>query len=172
MYYTETRPIFGEKEKRIPSLDECATDGEDEMFLDLFDENDYANIVPYCPEYSFGSRVDPITKDIHIFYGKIVDKAKNEFVSQIRKELLSRKNDTYNIEVSCSSGDVFFNFTYVPVYLNVYQYRKKRYKIFISGTTGKVKGKTPTSMWYRVKRFLRVVGLGALFALLYAIFRK
>ena len=27
-------------------------------------------------------------------------------------------------------------------------------------------------MWYRIKRFLRFVGVGALFALLYAIFRK
>ena len=172
MYYTASNPIFGEKEKRIQSLDECATEGEDELFLDLFDEDDYANIVPYCPEYSFGSRVEPITKDIHIFYGKIIDKAKANFEREIKRELLARKNDTHNIEVSSSSGDVFFNFTYVPVYVNVFQYRKKRHKIFISGSTGKVKGKTPTSIWFRIKQLFRFVGIGAILALLYLIFKK
>jgi predicted RNA-binding Zn-ribbon protein involved in translation (DUF1610 family) len=172
MYYTAKNPIFGEKEKRIKSLDECATEGEDETFLDLSDEDDYAAIVPYYPEYSFGSRVDPITKDIHIFYDKIIEKAKNDFIKEIRKELLNRKRDTYNIDVSCNPGDVFFNFTYVPVYVNVFNYKKKRYKLFVSGTTGKVNGKTPTSTWYRVKKFLRVVGIGALLAILYKIFKK
>ena len=172
MYYTATNPIFGEKEKRIKSLDECATEGEDETFLDLFDENDYSAIVPYYPEYSFGSRVEPITKDIHIFYDKIIEKAQNDYVKEIRKELLNRKRDTYNIDVSCSPGDVFFNFTYVPVYVNVFKYKKKIYKLFVSGTTGKVKGKTPTSTWYRVKKFLRIVGIGALLALIYKLFKK
>ena len=172
MYYTKTDPVYGEKEKRIKSMDECATDGESEIFLDLFDESDYAGIVPYCPEYSFGSRIEPITKDIHIFYDKILEKAKDEFTRQIKKELLARKNDTYNIDVSCTPGDVFFNFTYVPVYVNVFKYKKKIYKIFISGTTGKVKGKTPISTWYKVKRFLRIVGIGALLALMIKLFKK
>ncbi len=172
MYYTASNPIFGEKEKRIKSLDECATAGEDETFLDLFDEKDYAQIVPYYPEYSFGSRVQPITKDIHSFYDKIVEKSKNEYKSQLMKELLDRKNDTHNIEISVNSGDVFFNFAYVPVYVNVFNYKKKRYKIFISGTTGKVKGKTPTSTWYKIRRFLRVVGIGALIALMYKLFKR
>lgn len=172
MYYTASNPIFGEKEKRIKSLDECATDGEDETFLDLFDEDDYSSIVPYYPEYSFGSRVEPITKDIHVFYDKIIEKATNDYERQITKELLSRKRDTHNIEVSCTPGDVFFNFTYVPVYVNVFKYKKKIYKLFISGTTGKVKGKTPTSTWYRIRRVLRVIGVGALLALVYKLFKK
>ena len=172
MYYTASNPIFGEKEKRIKSLDECATEGEDEIFLDLFDEDDYANIVPYYPEYSFGSRVDPITKDIHVFYDDIIEKAKNDYVRQIRKELLNRKHDTYNIEVSCNPGDVFFNFTYVPVYVNVFKYKKKVYKLYVSGTSGKIKGKTPTSTWYKVRRFLRIVGIGALLAIIYKLFKK
>ena len=172
MYYTASNPIYGEKEKRVKSLDECATDGEDEIFLDLFDENDYAQIVPYSPEYSFGSRVNSITKDIHIFYDSIVENAKIKFEKEIRKELLHRKNDTHNIEISCTAGDVFFNFTYVPVYVNVFKYRKKTYKIFISGTTGKVIGKTPVSMWYRIKKFLRIVSVGALLAIIYKLFKK
>ena len=37
MYYSVNNPIFGDREKRVPSVDECATDGEDNSFLSLFD---------------------------------------------------------------------------------------------------------------------------------------
>lgn len=172
MFYTISNPLFGDKGKRIDSIDECATEGEDDIFLDLFDENDYANIVPYSPEYSFGSRVDPITKDIHRFYDKVVDRASNDFKKQITRELLARKNDTHDIDVSCRANDVFFNFTYVPVYVNVFNYKNKLYKIYISGTTGKVLGKTPVSTWYKVKKVLRFVGVAALLAIIFKLFKK
>lgn len=172
MYYTIQNPIFGDKEKRIESVDECATDGEDEVFLDLFDEDDYANIVPYTPEYSFGSRVAPITKNIHEFYEKAVERTQKDFEKHIKRELLARKNDTHGIDVSSRADDVFFNFTYVPVYLNVFKYKNKTYKFYISGTSGKVAGKTPTSTWYKIKKVLRVVGIGVLLAVIYKLFKK
>ena len=172
MYYAIDNPIFGNKEKRISSVDECATDGEDKSFLSLFDEKDYAKIVPYCPEYSFGARVEPITKDIHTFYDDIIDGEVKKFKKDLTKELLARKNNTHDINISCKADDVFFNFTYVPVYVNVFKSRKKIYKIFISGTTGKVVGKTPVSAWYRIKKFLSIVGIGALLILIYKLFKK
>lgn len=172
MYYTIHNPIFGDKEKRIDSQDECATDGEDETFLDLFDEKDYANIVPYTPEYSFGSRVAPITKNIHEFYDNAVTKAQKSFEKQIKRELLVRKNETTGIDVSSRADDVFFNFTYVPVYINVFKYKKKTYKLYISGTTGEIAGKTPVSTWYKIKKVLKFVGVGVILALIYKLLKK
>lgn len=172
MYYSVHNPIYGNKEKRVESLDECATDGEDDAFLELFDEKDYADIVPYCPEYSFGSRVDPVTKNIHEFYGTIIGKAKKDFEKKIKKNLLDRKNNVTDINISSRVEDVFFNFTYVPVYLNVFKYKKKTYKLYVSGTSGKIAGKTPISMWYRIKKLLKIIGIGALIAIVYKIFKK
>ena len=172
MYYGIDNPIFGSKEKRISSIDECATDGEDNSFLALFDEKDYAKIVPYCPEYSFGARVEPITKDIHSFYDDVIERAEKKFKSEIMKELLARKNNTHDINISCKADDVFFNFTYVPVYVNVFKSKKKIYKIFVSGTSGKVVGKTPVSAWYRIKKLLSIIGIGALMVLIYKLFKK
>ena len=172
MYYSIDNPIFGDREKRIASVDECATDGEDKMFLELFDENDYACIVPYCPEYSFGARVDPITKDIHSFYDDIIEGAEDAFKKEIMKDLLNRKKPTHDINVSCKADDVFFNFTYVPVYVNVFKYKKKIHKIYISGTTGKVIGRPPVSTWYKLKKFLQAVGVAALLALICSLFKK
>ena len=33
-----------------------------------FDENDYQELIPYFPEYTYGFRVDAIDRDIHDFY--------------------------------------------------------------------------------------------------------
>ena len=88
------------------------------------------------------------------------------------KKLLARKNNTHHINISCKADDVFFNFTYVPVYVNVFKTKKKIYKIFISGTTGKITGKTPVSPWYRLKKFLSILGIGALMVLIFKLFKK
>ena len=171
-FYSVPNPIYGEKNKRIKSFDECATDGESREFLKLFDEKDYAMIVPYTPEYAFGSRVEPVTKNIHDYYASIVEKTENKFKHQITKELLDRKNEVSNIQVDCKARDIFFNFTYVPVYVNVFKYKNKIYKLYISGVNGKVEGKTPVSIWYRIRQVLRVVGIGALLAIIIKLFTK
>ena len=129
-------------------------------------------IVPYTPEYAFGSRVEPVTKNIHDYYASIVEKTENEFKHQITKELLDRKNEVSNIQVDCKARDIFFNFTYVPVYVNVFKYKNKIYKLYISGVNGKVEGKTPVSIWYRIRQVLRVVGIGALLAIIIKLFTK
>ena len=170
MYYTVPNPIFGDRTKRIKSLDQCATEGEDDAFLDLFDEEDYAKIIPYIPEYACGCRVEPVTKDIHDFYGEIVDGAQKEFETQIKRELLKRKTETVNISIQSRARDVFFNFTYVPVYVNTFKYRNKLYKLFVSGTTGKVVGETPKSakkVWGKILEFLAIAGLIGLAAYLF-----
>ena len=172
MYNSVPNPIFGDRTKRIKSLDQCATEGEDESFLELFDENDYSQIIPYIPEYSFGCRVESVTKDIHQFYGDIVGNAQKEFEVQIKRELLKRKNETVNISIESRARDVFFNFTYVPVYVNTFKYRNKLYKLFVSGTTGNVIGKTPVSTWSRIKKLLKILGVGAILAGILYLFKK
>ena len=138
----------------------------------MFDEDDYAQIIPYIPEYSFGCRVQPISKDIHDFYSTIVDDAEKDFEKEITNSLLNRKSEIVNINVLTKARDVFFNFTYVPVYVNTFKHRKKLYKIFVSGTTGKVIGKTPVSIWSRVKNVLKVLGIGAILAGIIYLFKK
>ena len=54
---------------------------------DLFDENDYAGLIPYFPEYTYGFRVDTINKDIHDYYDDIENKAKKEYEKEINSKL-------------------------------------------------------------------------------------
>ena len=171
-FYTVPKPVFGDKAKRVASLDQCATTAEDDIFLDLFDENDYADIIPYIPEYTFGYKVDAINKDIHSYYDAISTKAEKDYEKEITKMILSKYKDVTAIEVDVDLTDVFFNFTYVPVYVNTFVYKGKTYKTYISGTTGKVVGKKPKSMKRVFTNFLKILGLGAVIALIYYLIKK
>ncbi len=157
-FYSVPKPVFGDRTKRVKSLDQCATTIEDDSFLDLFDEDDYANIIPYTPEYTYGFRVDTINKDIHEYYYAIEEKAEKEFEKEIKHSILSKYKDVSSMEVETKLKDVFFNFTYVPVYINTYSHKGKIYKTYISGTTGKVVGKKPVSARSVFKNLLKFLG--------------
>ena len=161
-FYSVPKPVFGDRTKRVKSLDQCATTVEDESFLELFDEDDYAEIIPYTPEYTYGFRVDTINKDIHEYYYAIEEKAEKEFEKEIKHSILSKYKDVSSMEVETELKDVFFNFTYVPVYINTYNHKGKIYKTYISGTTGKVVGKKPVSARSVFKNFLKFLGFAVI----------
>ena len=159
-------PIFNDKVSRVKSYDKCLTSVEGNEILSLFDEKDYKKILPYIPEYTFGYRVDCVNKDINECYFEMISESQKLEESKIKKELISKYKEVSAINVQSSPSDIFFNFTYVPVYINTYKYKNKTYKTYISGTTGKVIGKTPVSIWKVFKTFLKGIGIIAILALL------
>lgn len=169
--YGTYKPIYGEKHKRIMSYDQSATNMETDDFLSLFDENDYSQIIPYTPEYTFGYRVDRINKDIHDYYREISDKAVEDVKKSLTKSVLNSHKEVSDLFVDAQAEDTFFNFCYVPVYVNSYTYRGKVYKTYISGTTGKVVGKMPTTFKGILKVLLKLLGLAAVVALLVYLFK-
>ena len=78
-----------------------------------------------------------------------------------------------NVNINAQAKDVFFNFTYVPVYVNNFTYKGKTYKTYISGTTGKVVGETPKSIAAVAKKFVKFIGVAAIIAAIgYLFLRK
>jgi predicted nucleic acid-binding Zn-ribbon protein len=172
MFYSVNKPVFGDEVKRVESLDEAANSNEDPVFLDLFDENDYNKIIPYTPEYTYGYRVDAINKNIHDYYYNITSTAEKDMEKKITKKLNSKYKEIYDIQVDADARDVFFNFTYVPVYVNTYTHAGKTYKTYVSGTTGKVIGKTPRSAKKVIGKFLKGLAVVALIAAIGYLFLK
>ncbi len=144
-YYSTTKPVFGDKFKRVNSHDECACKMVDTSFLELFDENDYVDIIPYIPEYTYGYKVEAINKDIHEFYGQITRNAEGSYRDEVKKEVLGKYKEVSDIQVDSRVDDVFFNFTYVPVYTYKISKKGKTSNVYISGTTGKVIQKSPVA---------------------------
>ena len=165
-YYNVLKPVFGEKNKRVPSLDMCACSKEDSIFLDLFDESDYAELIPYFPEYTYGYRVDAIDRDIHEYYYAFTEQAEEDMKSELKRKILRKHKDVSDMNVDARVNDAFFNFAYVPVYVNSYTYRGKVYKTYISGTTGKVISKPPKSITSALKKIVKFLGVAAIVALI------
>ena len=166
-YYSVYKPVYGEKHKRIKSLDQSATSVETDDFLQLFDENDYASIIPYTPEYTFGYVVDNINRNIHDYYYSVTETAEREMKEEISKKVLNSYKEVSNINVDCRASDVFFNFTYIPVYVNSYSKKGKIYKTYISGTTGKVASKNPKSAGSVIGTFAKIALFTAIIYLIY-----
>ena len=164
-YYSVTKPISGEDMQRIASLDELANKNESELLLELFDENDYAEIIPYFPEYTYGYRVNSVNKNIHDFAHDIISDAEKKQVKAIKKQVVAKHKDISDVNVDSEAKDVFFNFTYVPVYVNAYTHKGKTYKTYINGTTGKVVGETPKSMRKVFGKFLEALIIAGLIGL-------
>lgn len=158
-YYNISKPVFGEKNKRVASLDKSATSSEDETFLELFDENDYSELIPYFPEYTYGYRVLAIDRDIHDFYYNVTENAENLMKYEIERYILKKHKAVSDMSVDVNVQDAFFNFAYVPVYVNTYTHHGKIYKTYISGTTGKVVAKTPKTVKKFFKKVFKFLGV-------------
>ena len=165
-YYSVMKPIFGEKNKRVPSLDKLACSNENSVVLDLFDENDYNELIPYFPEYTYGYTVNAIDRDIHDFYYQFTEDAEEEAKDKIMKSLLRKHKEISDIDIISQVDDVFFNFAYVPVYVYNSNNHGKKEKVYISGTTGKVIGKPHKSLGGFLKRTFKFLGVLALVALI------
>ncbi len=169
-FYSVPKPVFGEKYKRIKSHDHSASNAQDDIFLELFDENDYAGLIPYVPEYTYGYRVESIDKNIHDYYYKITKDAEAELEKEMKQSVLKKYKEVSDVSVEAMVDDVFFNFAYVPVYVNAFTHKNKLYKTFISGTTGKVIGKSPITAGRIFKTLAEAVAVLGIVGLLIYLF--
>lgn len=171
-YYASHKPIFGDKFKRVKSYDQIACKNHDDALLELFDEDDYVDLIPFFPEYTYGYKIDKITKDIHDYYHQITRDAEQDYKRKIKREIVKGHKEVSNIQVEAAATDVFFNFAYVPVYVNTFTYHGKIYKTYISGTNGKVAGKHPKSLFSKFLTFFKTIAiLGIVGALAYFFLR-
>ncbi len=171
-YYTIPSPVYGTKSEAIKSADQCATTNQEDDLLELFDENDYDKIIPYTAEYTFGYKVDDINRNIHEYYEAVTAGEEEKLKKEISNMILRKHKDVSNMQIEIESHDVYFNFAYVPVYVYKYVKKGKTYKIYISGTTGKVAGKTPFTFKGVIKTLIKILGLAAVIAVVYYFMTK
>lgn len=166
-YYSVPFPVFGTKSESIKSADQCASIAETDDFLQLFDENDYDKIIPYTPEYTFGYKIDDINRNIHEYFDVVTQDEEAKLKKEVGSHILKKYKDVSNMQIITNSRDVYFNFTYVPVYVNTFNHKGKSYKTYISGTTGKVAGQLPPSLNGLIKGLAKIIGLAAAIAIIY-----
>ena len=63
------------------------------------------------------------------------------------------------LNVSTSHQRVTYKYVMLPVYVGNFNFKKKLYNFYVNGSTGKVKGKTPKSVWKILLTVALTVGL-------------
>ncbi len=87
--------------------------------------------------------------------------AKNRIDNDIRHSILSMYNyDSIGyLNISTTHSNVTYKYVMLPVYVGNYKYKQKDYNFYVNGSTGRVAGKTPKSVF----KILATVFLGLLF---------
>lgn len=170
-YYSVPVPLFGTKSESIKSADQCATTNETDDLLELFNETDYDKIIPYTSEWTFGYKIDDTNRNIHDYYEYVINTEEKKIAKEISNKILRENQDVTDLQINTVSHDIYFNYVYVPVYVYKYNYKGKVYKNYISGSTGKVAGKTPTSLKGLLKILVKYLGIAALIILLYLLIK-
>ncbi len=86
------------------------------------------------------------------------NEAKKRIDGAIRRSILSRYvYDTIDfLDISTTHNDATYKYVMLPVYIGNYKYQKKLYNFYVNGSTGRVYGKTPKSIF----KILATVFLG------------
>lgn len=125
------------------------------------------SIQVYEEKYLSGFSASHYDKDITQSW----EEAKSYMDSALRSRILSRYSydQVAYLNVSTTHEGVTYKYVLVPVYIVNYTYKKKYYKVFVNGSTGRTTGKSPVS-W--IKATLFGLGIAAVVIGLILLFMK
>lgn len=129
----------------------------DKSLMEKIASVDMAQVVPYSSDYLFGYYGADTNVTIHEAVESIKRQSELASENMIRHKLKDKYDEIVHLNVESSLNGVTFSHLYIPVFMNHYTYKNKHYHCYISGTTGKVAGKSPKS----ASKILGIIG-GAL----------
>ena len=102
-------------------------------------------IAVYEKKYLAGYVANHYDKDVKSAWTE----AKSMMDGIIRKAIIAQYNcDVVDyLNVSTNYEAVKFKYMLIPVYLMNFAFRKKKYRVYMNGSTAKITGKTPVSPW-------------------------
>lgn len=118
-----------------------------------FEQKDLEGISPYDTnnsktyeeEYMLGFSAYHYDKEI----GDCWNGAKGKMDATIRKRILNKyyHDKVAYLNVTTTHSNVTFKYVMLPVYVGNFKFKEKLFNFFVNGSTGKVAGKTPKSVW-------------------------
>ncbi len=114
-----------------------------EKVFDKIMKFNYENIKTYSNNFLTGFMARRHEKSIHSAW----DEAKVKMDNRLQKAILSKYHyDVVSyLNVSTIHNNVTYKYVLLPMYQLNYEYKKKRYSIYVNGETGEVTGEAPKS---------------------------
>lgn len=123
----------------------CANSVVDSSLINSIVNVDQNKIVPYSSEYLFGYYGADTNVSIHDLIQDLTKSIEKEREQKVRAKLKDKYDEIVHLTCNTQLRNVTFNYVYVPVFMNHYTYKNKKYHCYISGTSGKVAGSSPKS---------------------------
>ena len=137
----------------------CANSVVDKKLFEKVSSVDPSKIVPFSTEYLFGYYGADTNCNIHDLMQNFKKDLEDDCESSVRSKLNNKYDEIVHLSCSTELRDVVFNYVYVPVYMNHFTYKNKKYHCYISGTSGKVAGVAPKSAG-KILAFVGAILLG------------
>lgn len=163
--YTTKHKFKGERTDSFINYVDSANTTIPSNLLREMSNFDYSQCYIYRTEFLYGWIGLDNNITIHNSFSNVQLSSRQEIEKRIKKE--SKYDRVENLVCQTSYNNVLYNYLYVPVWVNYYNYKGKIFNCFINGITGKVSGDAPKSFWKRFFVFLGAVALGALLYFLF-----
>lgn len=146
-YETVEYPIYKEREDVFEDVLKTASSRITNNFLDGLGEYDFNKLRPFSTDYLLGFVGIDTDLNLHDVYNDIVETTSKQNEKKTRSYLKTEYNQVEAMSYRTRFLDVYFNYTYLPVWANHYIYKGKEYHCYINGQTGVATGKAPKSFW-------------------------
>ncbi len=160
--YTTRHKFKGSRSDNFVNYVDSANNSIPSALLREMSNFDYTKCYVYRTEFLYGWIGLDNNINIHDSFIKVEMSSKKEIETRIKKE--SKYDRIESLTCNTSYNNIAYNYLYVPVWVNYYNYKGKIFQSFINGITGKVSGDAPKSFW---KRFFAFLGAISIFILLY-----
>lgn len=144
---TRTRwtPVSGTVWNRFDDVLVLASRSLPRKYADRLEPWDLANLVPYADAYLSGFRAESYQVDLPSGFEMARGIMDERILESIRRDI---GGDHQRIgSVKTSYDKITFKHILLPVWLSVYRYREKIYRILINARTGELQGERPYSAW-------------------------
>ena len=143
--YIVYRNVSGNYDKFFDDVMIAANDTLDQKTLDKLSPYKAKDACVYESKYLSGYVADAYKRDLKNCWTDAKDTMTQSIRSDIRSSLHCDVVDYLN--VSTHYDNVTFKYMLIPVYIMNFMFRKKKYRVWMNGSTAKVTGKTPVSPW-------------------------
>ena len=147
-YYTY-RKYKGVNNQFIDDMIVYATDKVTHPHISKVQNFNFAELVPYAPEYLAGFAAERYTVGLNDGWERakiLIDKKLKNDIG-LREKQLHRGDTVKKVDLSTNYYNVKFKYIMAPMYLATYTYGNKRYAVAINGQTGATYCDAPSNLW-------------------------
>lgn len=114
-------------------------------YTDALEPWDLAALEPYSPEFLAGLRAEGYTIELQDGFAEARHHMDRIIERDVKFDIGGDRQRVH--QVATVVDDVTFKHILLPIWLAAYKYRGKSYRFVVNGSTGRVQGERPYSVW-------------------------